>query len=299
MDAELGTSRPAGVVCPLATPLNADETLDEAAFRALVDHLVPDLDGAFVLGSSGEFALLRDDVALRAIELTVEVVDGRIPVYAGIGDTGTERALTRMRRAIRAGVDYILLTSPFYYAVADEDALERHFVTVADASDVPVLIYNIPQNTHVHLTPALIARLAEHPNIVGMKDSWGDMIQFQAFLELSGEGFSVFQGREELTLASLWLGADGVVSAMNNFVPGMFQVLKKHVAAGDHQAALAQQKAITALSSVFQQGYWLSVLKVVLEMLGYGSGRAATPLPVITDDQRAGIRRILEDAGLA
>jgi dihydrodipicolinate synthase/N-acetylneuraminate lyase len=299
VDAELNTPRPSGIVCPLATPLTADETLDEAAFRKLLDLVVPDLDGALVLGSSGEFALLRDEVALQAMEVTVEAIDGRIPVYAGIGDTGTERALTRMRRAIRAGVDYVLLTTPFYYAVADEDALVQHYVTIADAAEVPVLIYNIPQNTHVHLTPALIARLAEHPNIIGMKDSWGDMIQFQKFLPLISETFSVFQGREELAASSLWLGADGVVSAMNNFVPGMFQRLRELVAAGDHEAALVQQTAITDLSAVFQHGYWISAMKTVLEIMGIGDGRVAMPLPPTTDEQRASIRRVMEDAGLA
>lgn len=290
--------RPAGIVCPIATPLTDDESLDVAAFRQLIDRLMPDLDGLLVLGSTGEFALLRDEVAQQAVEVAVDQVGGRIPVYAGIGDTGTSRALERMRHAASAGVDYVLLTSPYYYGVPEEEALARHFLTVADASPVPLLVYNIPQNTYVHVTPALARRLSKHQNIVGMKDSWGDMIQFQKFLALKNESFSVFQGREELAAACLWLGADGVVSAMHNFVPGMFQQLVDAVREGDRERALDLQQQITNLSAVFQQGYWISALKVLLQELGIGNGQVASPLPPCSDDQKATIRQLLITASL-
>src|SRR5690606_26084216 len=185
------SARPSGIVCPIVTPLTNDESLDVAVFRQLIDRLVPDLDGLLVLGSTGEFALLRDEVAQQAVEIGVEQVDGRIPVYAGVGDTGTVRALERTQHAAAAGVDFALLTSPYYYGIPEEEALARHFLTIADASPIPVLIYNIPQNTYVHVTPALAEGLSAHPNIVGMKDSWGDMIQFQKFLALKGDRFSV------------------------------------------------------------------------------------------------------------
>lgn len=292
------SARPSGIVCPIATPLTYDETLDVAALRQLIDRLVPDLDGLLVLGSTGEFALLRNEVAQQAVEIAVEQVDGRIPVYAGVGDTGTARALERTQHAAAAGVDFALLTSPYYYGIQEQEVLARHFLTIADASPIPILIYNIPQNTYVHVTPALAERLSAHPNIVGMKDSWGDMIQFQKFLALKGDRFSVFQGREELAAACLWLGADGVVSAMNNFVPGMFQQLVQAVQAEDHELALDLQQRITNLSAVFQQGYWISALKALLQLMGIGNGRVASPLPLCNEEQRANIEQLLMAASL-
>jgi len=135
--------------------------------------LLPDVDGVFVLGSSGEFALLEDTMRAELINRTVERVEGRRPVYVGVGDTGTRRTIANARRASRAGVDALVVCGPFYYPVTDQGALRAHFEAVADAVDRPVLLYNIPENTVSALTPDSVVALAMHPNIVGIKDSGG------------------------------------------------------------------------------------------------------------------------------
>jgi 4-hydroxy-tetrahydrodipicolinate synthase len=284
-------NRPAGVVCPIATPLLEDETLDETSFRRLIDFVLPSMDGLLVLGTTGEFALLREDVAYRAVEVAVDQVGGRIPIYAGIGDTGTQRVLAKQRVVERLGVDYLLVTAPYYFAVSDQAALYRHFAAVAEAASVPVLVYNI-QNTHNNLPPALLAELAMHPNIVGLKDSWGDFYQFQEFLALRSEEFSVFMGPEQLFAAALWLGADGLVSALANIVPGVFKRLVAQVAAGERQAAWQTQRAITRLAEIFQYGTVAGAIKVVLEDLSLGSRRTAAPLPPCSPAQIEQIREI-------
>ena len=287
-------TRPAGLVCPIATPLTENETLDVPAYRRLLDRIVDDLDGILVLGTTGEFALLRNDVAAHTVQVTTERVNGRIPVYVGIGDTGTKRVIDKLKFVSENGADYGLVTSPYYFSVNDEDALARHFLTVADAATVPILIYNIPQHTHVNLTPKLVRRLSKHTNIVGLKDSWGDFFQFQEFLNLKSDDFSVFMGPEQLAAASLWLGADGIVSALSNFVPKLLQRLASDVSAGDQHKARATQQTITSLAALFQYGSVSSALKVVLSELGICTDRVASPLPPCTVEQKETIRRLLQ-----
>jgi 4-hydroxy-tetrahydrodipicolinate synthase len=287
------TRRPEGVICPIATPfINDAEKLDEPAFRQLIDFVLPSIDGLLVLGTTGEFALLTESTAYRAVEVAVEQVAGRIPIYVGIGDTGTERVLEKLRTVEQLAVDYVLVTAPFYFSVSNQAALYRHFTKVAEASTLPLLVYNI-QNTHNNLTPALMAELAAHPNIVGLKDSWGDFYQFQEFLALRSDKFSVFMGPEQLFAASLWLGADGLVSALANIVPRVFKRLIAQVKAGERQAAIQTQREITRLADIFKFGTVAGAIKVVLDDLGTGSRRVAAPLPQCSEAQVDQIRQVV------
>lgn len=288
----------AGIICPLATPLDDAEELDVPALHRLLDRLLPDLDGVFALGSSGEFALLKPATAERLVDEVIAHVRGRVPVFVGIGDTGTARTLSNLKRLARTGVDYIVACSSFYYPISDQDALAGHFLSIADASPLPVVLYNIPQNTATPLTPATAARLAEHPNIVGMKDSWGDMMLHQEFLALRSDKFHVIQGREQLAAASLWLGGDGIISGLANIAPALLQQIAAAVRDGDRALAIEAQRAATTLAQVFDQGYWLSALKATLADLGIGKGRTAAPLPECTPAQRANIHRLLLEANM-
>ena len=284
---------PQGIVCPLATPLNDDERLDQPALGRLLDFILPDVDGLLVLGSSGEFSLLRPEVSEQVIEAVVAHVDDRVPVYVGIGDTGTERTLSNMKRISQPGVECVVATSSYYYPVNDQLAMQRHFLTLADAARVPLILYNIPQNTASNLTPDSVAVLAEHPNVVGIKDSWGDMFQFQEFLAVRPPGFPVLQGREQLAAVSLWLGADGIISALSNIAPRLLQQVKDAVKSGESQAATRAQREVTRVASLFDQGYWLSALKVAIAELGFGSGRAARPIPELSAEQVARVRALV------
>jgi 4-hydroxy-tetrahydrodipicolinate synthase len=292
------SDRIGGIVCPLATPLDDNEQLDVSALHTLLDRIMPDLDGIFPLGSSGEFAALTERTADHLLDEVVSYVGGRMPVYVGIGETGTTRARDSLKRLARPGVDYVVACTSYYYPLTDQEAVAAHFLTLADASPVPLVLYNIPQNTATHIAPATAARLAEHPNIAGMKDSWGDMFLHQEFLALRNDNFGVMQGREQLAAASLWLGGDGIISALANFAPALLQQVAAAVREGDHERSLEVQRSITELARVFDQGYWLSALKAVLAELGIGTGRLATPLPACSPAQRERIRQILQQAQL-
>lgn len=292
------TNMPGGIICPLATPIDDAEAVDVQALRQLLDQILPDLDGVFALGSSGEFALLTERTADCLVDEVVTHVGGRVPVFVGVGDTGTVRALSNLKRLARTGVDYIVACSSFYYPITDQEALTGHFLAIAEASPLPVVLYNIPQNTATPLSSAAAARLAEHPNIVGIKDSWGDMMLHQEFLALRTDSFHVLQGREQLAAASLWLGGDGIISGLANFAPALLQQIAAAVREGDRPRALSAQRAATTLAQLFDQGYWLSALKAGLAELGIGTGRVAAPLPPCTATQRANIRRIIQASHL-
>ncbi len=284
--------RPTGIVCPLVTPLTADGRLDEPVFRDLIEALVPDLDGLFVLGSSGELAWLPDDVALRVARVAVDHVGGRIPVYVGIGDTGLSRTLARSDRLADAGADYLVVAAPLYYPVAPEARIVEYFVSVADRAAAPILLYNIPQNTHLPLAPSAVRELARHPAIVGIKDSAGDWFAFEQFLALRSDGFSVMQGREGLAAISLWSGADGLISGMANFAPRLLQGL----AASVHDErprteTFSLQATVGELAAVFDQGYWLAGLKATLQACGWDVGEPGPPMPSCDADQR----RVIDD----
>jgi 4-hydroxy-tetrahydrodipicolinate synthase len=276
--------RPGGIVCPIATPLTPDGLLDEGVFRALIDALVPDLDGLFVLGSSGEMTLLTDETALRVARVAVDQVGRRIPVYIGIGDTGLERTFARADRLADLGADFVVVTTPFYYQVDSDRLLVEYFEAIAERAPAPVVLYNIPQNTHVRLAPSAVRTLAGHPNIVGIKDSAGDWFVFEEFLACGSDDFSVLQGREHLAAISFWSGADGLISGMANFAPRLLQALATSIRDGWPRVdSLALQGQILELATVFDRAHWLTGLKSTLRSLGWEVGQPSRPMP--PDDQ--------------
>jgi dihydrodipicolinate synthase/N-acetylneuraminate lyase len=294
------TPRPGGIVCPLVTPLSSDSALDEAVLRDLIDALAPDLDGLFVLGSSGELAWLPDDVALRVARVAIDQVGGRIPVYVGVGDTGLQRTLARVDRFADVGADFLVVTAPFYYSVTSESHVVDHFATVADRAPAPVVLYNIPQNTHLPLAPSVVGALARHPNIVGMKDSAGDWFAFEQYLALRSDGFSVLQGREGLAAISLWSGADGVISAMANFAPRLLRELAASVAVERPRAEILDlQAVVNELAGVFDVGDWLAGLKCTLRAIGWSVGEPGRPIPPYDVDQRRAVDNIVSLPNLA
>lgn len=292
------TPRPMGIVCPLVTPMTADGRLDEPVLRGLIDALVPDLDGLFVLGSSGELTWLPDDVALRVARVAIDHVDGRVPVYVGMGDTGLSRTLARADRLADAGADYLVVASPLYYPVTSEARIIEYFASVAERAAAPVVLYNIPQNTHLALAPSAVRALARHPRIVGIKDSAGDWFAFEQFLALRSDDFSVMQGRERLAAISLWSGADGLISAMANFAPRLLQGLAASVhEAGSRTDTLALQATVGKLAAVFDQGDWLAALKATLQACGWDVGEPGLPMPPCDADQRRVIDHVLAEPG--
>ena len=277
-----------------------DGHLNERVLRDLIDALVPDLDGLFALGTSGELTWLPDEVALRVAHVVVEQVAGRIPVYLGVGDTSTARTLDRAARLGDAGADFLVVTTPFYYPVVSEPRLVDHFAAVADRAPVPIVLYNIPQHTHCRLTPAVVEALADHPRVAGIKDSTGDWAAFDRILALRSDGFRVLQGHERLAAVSLWSGADGLITSVANFAPRLLQALTGSIREdGRRSESLALQATIRRLAEVFAQGDWLAGLKCTLQSIGWNVGDPSPGIEPYGAAQRRTVEAIVSAPEIA
>ena len=297
---ETTASRPGGVVVPLVTPLLPDGRVNERVLRDLVDALVPDLDGLFALGSSGEMTWLPDEVALQVAHVVVEEVAGRIPVYLGVGDTSTARTVERAARFADTGADYLVVTTPFYYQVVSEPRLVDHFAAVADRAPVPIVLYNIPQHTHCLLTPAVVEALAGHPRIAGIKDSTGDWAAFDQILALRSDGFRVLQGHERLAAVSLWAGADGLITSVANFAPRLLRALTTSIRDDARRSeSLALQATIRRLAEVFAQGSWLAGLKCTMQSVGWDVGEPSPGIEPYGGAERAAVESIVSTPEIA
>jgi 4-hydroxy-2-oxoglutarate aldolase len=285
-----GSRLAGGIVCPIATPVLNGQFRPET-FRRHVDWLGNSIDGLLVLGSSGELASLPTRER-REVGSAVETLPERLVVYMGVGEASTARAIEELS-TLPARADYAAVTAPYYFAATSQRALVDHFKAVADASPRPVILYNLPQNTGVAISAETVQELANHPNIRGIKDSSGDTIEFSRYLDIRPPGFLVFQGREQLAAASMWLGADGIISALANFAPEELQRLMRAVRGGNDADARAQQRRVTALSEVFAHGHWVAALKAALVELGIDVGDPIPPLQACTADERARIREVL------
>lgn len=287
--------QPNGVIVPVATPLTAEGNLQEVAFRELLRAQIPVADGIFVLGSSGEQAWLTESVMADVRRVAREETIGRVPLYVGAGDTSAPRTSARVAALSAGDAEFVVITSPYYFPV-DQTALVRYFMAIADLSPIPVVLYNIPQNTGLKLSTETLRILAAHEKIVGVKDSSGDIFGFLEMLTLRGPGFAVLQGREQLLAASFFSGADGIVSSLGNIAPALLRAAIDATRAGDRDRALGLQAEITGLATLFDHGYWVSALKSALGELGFDVGRPVDPMPACSSEETAAIAAALSAA---
>ncbi|HEY8455859.1 MAG TPA: dihydrodipicolinate synthase family protein [Actinopolymorphaceae bacterium] len=298
-DTQPANGGPRGVFCPIVTPLDHREQVDEPALRQQVERLVGAVDGIMVLGTSGELAILQDSVADTALAVVADQLGGRLPLVCGVGDTGTARVVERIDRAKSSGASYVAVCAPYYYQ-HDSAALRRHFAAVAASCDLPVVLYNIPSHTGNPLDRETVLALAGEPNIVGIKDSSQDT-EFFAWLLTSRDqtGWTVLQGSVEKQASKFWRsGIDGYVSGLENIAPGTMRALSQAVAAGDSDAVAALQSRLDALVDLCGRYFWLSVLKAAVAELGIGTGVVSAPLPTLDRDARADVRQTLRRIGL-
>ncbi len=286
------------IVCPLPTPLRDGEELDVRGLRRLVERLVPDVDAFFLLGSSGENATLRDRVRLALVEEATAAIAGRRPVWVGIGEAGTERAIEAARRVAPFGPDALVACGPYYFGAATQADLLTHHRRIADAVTAPLFLYDIPQLTGLALEPATVAALAEHPNVIGIKDSSGDFIRFQASLAAAGPGFLAYVGREDLLAAALWLGGTGVVSALAAVGPHLLRALITAALAGDREEATRLQAEVSRAARVFFVAHPVASLKMALAAQGLIDPLTAGPMSGYDRRTMARVRVLLEESGL-
>lgn len=282
-----------GSITALATPFEANGALDIPAWRALLNAQVDaGTQGLVVAGSTGEAAMLDEAEFSRLVETAVDVVGRRVPVLAGAGLSGTHRTLAQCRLARGAGADGVLVATPPYVRPT-QDGLRRHYETLADALDAPVVLYNVPPRTGIDLLPETVAALAPHPRIVGIKEAVADPARMAALLALRAPGFSVFSGDDGSACEALLAGADGVISVVSNVVPGAFRRLCDLARAGDADAARALDARLSPLYAAMGWEPNPIPVKAVLSALGLCEDSLRLPLLPLSSRFRPGLAAVL------
>ncbi len=286
-----------GVLLPFPTPFRADdETVDHDALRRNLERWHATRVGGYIaLGSTGERVHLDEGECLRVIETTRAATPTNKILLVGVGQQSTRATIAEARRAADAGADALLVITPnFYRGALNTDALVEYYAAVADRAPVPVLLYNIPQNTGIALTPETVARLSVHENIVGMKDSSGDVLSFARTRELARSGFVMLTGHGSAFYHALAAGAHGAILAVACVVPQLAVDLYEAYAAGNHQRAIELQGRLSPLARVVTTGYGIGGLKYALELHGYAGGAAVrAPLHTPNAAGREEIERVL------
>lgn len=283
-----------GAAPALVTPFTADNELDESAFRSLINTQIDGGVAALVvLGTTGENPTVTHAERRQLVDWAVDAADGRVPVIVGTGTNNTAQSITFSQEAENAGADGLLVVGP-YYNKPSQDNFVAHTVAIAEATELPIVLYNVPGRTSFNVSAETTLRLAtEVPQVVGMKEASGDLGQITDILAHRPKGFAVYAGDDEMTLPVTLLGGDGVVSVISNVLPRAFASLAKAALAGD--VATAQQKhfeLLTAMRACFYATNPVPV-KTVLAAVGAMDEHVRLPMEPL-DPESATRRRVLE-----
>lgn len=280
------TKRFAGIFTPIPTPFRSGDTLDEAGLRANIGRwMQTPLTGLVVLGSNGEAPQLDDEESERVIAIAREGVPRNRVLVAGTGRESTKATIAASKRAAAAGVDAVLVRTPsFFKSQMTSDVFVRHYTAVADASPVPVLLYNVTIFTGVNLLPDAVERLGVHPNILGMKDSGGDIGQLAEYIHRTPDDFAVLSGSAVSLVHALSAGCDGAVLALAGILPDACVEMRALVTAGRSAEAHALQRRIMPLARSVGSSYGVPGLKAALELMGFAAGRPRPPLQPVSPE---------------
>ena len=292
--------RPAGVNPALVTPFARDESVDEEAFRRLIRFVLPDVDGLVPCGTTGEFNYLTPEENKRLVEIAVEEAKGK-PVIAGTGAAATKLAIDLARDAQQVGATACLVVTPYFLHPSDK-GIYQHFYEIAKAlPEMPIILYNIPQVVDAYLPRRVVQDLADIPNIVGLKDSSGNLTYTMEILEYAGDQINVLIGHDEVVLNALAGGASGMILASAQVYPEIWQRVLAAVRQGDLTAARALQRQVQKLSRIFCRYGGGVAVKQALNMMGLSAGRPRSPLKsvggALLHEDRAEIQLELEKLG--
>jgi len=290
-----------GILAPVVTPFDRAGEVDDDAFVGNVQaHLAAGLHGVVVTGSTGEAALLDEDERARLITLARGVVPPDRTLLVGTGAESTRAVIARTRAAADRGADGVLVVAPHYYGDAmTADALREHYLRVADASPLPVLLYTIPKYMHFAIPAEVVATLARHENIVGMKDSSGDAALLRGYLASQDASFKVLTGSGSLLGEALRLGAHGAILAVALFAPALsLDVLDAHRGGRVDDASTAQV-CLTPLAARIVAAMGVAGVKAALDEVGLRGGAPRPPLRPLAPPALAAVRELVHSAELA
>jgi 4-hydroxy-tetrahydrodipicolinate synthase len=286
-----------GSLVAIVTPFRKGK-VDERALAELIEwQIAKGTNGIVPCGTTGESATLSHEEHNRVIELTVEVVNRRVPVIAGTGSNSTDEAIALTKHAKQAGADGALLITP-YYNKPTQEGLYRHYKAVAEAVDLPLVLYNIPGRTGVNMLPATMARLSAIKTIVGIKEGSGSVQQASDIVQLCGDRLTLLAGDDSLTLPMMAVGGKGVVTVTANLLPAEMAALVKTFAQGKVEEARRLHFQLSPLfAALFYETNPIPV-KEALGMMGKIDPELRLPLCPMAQENRDKLVRVLKDAGL-
>lgn len=287
-----------GSIVALVTPFDEQDQIDYVALRRLIEfHVDQGTNGLVIAGTTGESATLVKGEHAELIRRAAEMVAGRIPVIAGTGSNSTRQTIDLSREVADAAIDAYLLVVPYYNKPVQE-GLYRHFAAIADAVDKPVMLYNVPGRTVADLLPETLARLANHPNIFGIKDATGDMDRMKAHKDLLPDEFKYYSGDDFTTLEFLRLGGHGVVTVTGNVAPKQVSDLCKAAADGDFGKAADIDERLQPLNkALFAESNPIPVKWALYEM-GLISAAIRLPLTVYSERFHQQMKDAMKTAGV-
>ena len=292
---------PKGIIPAMVTPMDAAGRIQEKALRKLVNHLIDGgVHGLFPVGSQGEFFSLTPEEKRAVLKCVIDETAGRVPVYAGTGAVTTREAIDLTLMARDLGASAVSIITP-YFIVPTQQELVQHYLTIARAvPDLPMLLYSNPDRTGVVMPPATVKELAGVENIVGIKDSSGDMTLSGEYIRFTrGMNFHVLAGRDTLIYATLCYGGTGSITATANVDPRVPVAIYESFVAGDHKEALEAQYRLAPLRIAFGLGTFPVVIKEALNMIGIEAGPAFPPVGPMSRENREKLRKVLEEMGLS
>ncbi|WP_234567109.1 dihydrodipicolinate synthase family protein [Rhodohalobacter sp. 614A] len=294
-----------GIIPPVVTPLLDQNTLDHEGLERLIDHILAGgVHGLFILGTTGEGPGLSYNLRAEITEKVCAQVDGSVPVLVGITDTSVTESIRLAEKASDAGADSVVAAPPYYFA-ANQPELLNYFRTLADQSPLPLFLYNMPSHTKVNFAPETVQELAKNPNIIGFKDSSGDVIYFQKVLSLLKDNpdFTVLVGPEEILMQTMLSGGHGGVNGGANMFPTVYVDMYNAAKEKDFNRMQQLQKKILAISSgLYTVGNspmkYLQGVKCALSLMGICSDTFALPFHAFEGQEKEKIREALKQLDL-
>ena len=287
-----------GMASAIVTPMKADLSVDYEALGRFIDFQIENGINAIVaVGTTGESATLEPEEQKEVIRFTVERVNKRVPVIAGVGTNNTAHVLDNVKNACEAGADALLVVTP-YYNKATQNGLIAHFTAIADASTVPVVLYNVPGRTGCNIQPKTVAKLAEHEKIVAIKEATGNMAQMVEIMTLCGDKIDVYSGEDALTVPMMAMGAAGTISVLSNVVPKESVAMTDACKAGNFKAAAAMQcNLLPMINCLFSQVNPIPV-KAAVAALGFGDDALRLPLTPMEEPFRTAMFEEMRKLGM-
>jgi 4-hydroxy-tetrahydrodipicolinate synthase len=287
-----------GSLVALITPMRADGSVDEKAYADFVDWQIKEgTNGVVPVGTTGESPTLSHDEHRRVVEIAIEVSHGRVPVIAGAGSNSTEEAIALTRHAKEAGADAALVVTT-YYNKPTQEGMFLHYTAIADAVELPIIIYNIPPRSVVDMSVETMARLAKHRNIIGVKDATANLVRPLHTRRACGEDFCQLSGEDHTALAFNAAGGVGCISVTANVAPRLCSEMQAAWAAGRLAEAMALQNRLVPLHDALFSETSPGPVKYAASLLGKTSERCRLPLAPIMEPTRARVKAAMAEVGL-